>query len=123
MRIFKTKSFVRYAKKSGINDKALCDAIKRIERGIVDADLGGGIIKQRIPRDGQGRSSGFRTLIAVKTRDRAFFLYGFAKNEQDNIDDAELESLKEMALAWFSMSNDKIKRSLEEGLLQEVNYE
>lgn len=123
MRVFKTKWFARYAKRERIDDETLCEAIKRTERGIIDADLGGDIIKQRIAKDGQGRSKGYRTLIAYKCHKKAFFLYGFAKNERDNIDDDELESLKEMAIAWLKMTDQKIKHSLDNGLLQEVNYE
>lgn len=85
--------------------------------------MGGDLIKQRISRGGQGRSKGYRTLIAFRCRERAFFLYGFAKNERDNIDNDELESLKEMAMAWLKMDDRKIKRSLADGLLQEVNYD
>lgn len=66
MRIFKTKSFSRFAKRERINDAVLCEAIERAEKGILDADLGGNIIKQRIARKGQGRSKGYRILIAVR---------------------------------------------------------
>ena len=65
-------------------DRSLRDAVERAERGLVDADLGGGIIKQRVARTGQGRSGGYRLLIAYRSGDRAVFLYGFGKNERDN---------------------------------------
>jgi hypothetical protein len=83
VRIFKTKWFVRYARHEQIGDDGLRHAIERAERGIVDGDLGGGVIKQRVPRQGQGRSRGYRFLIAYRAGDRAVFLYGFAKNERD----------------------------------------
>lgn len=123
MRIFKTKWFTRYAAKTDIDDESLVEAVERANSGLVDAKLGGNVIKLRIPRKGQGRSSGYRTLIAYHKNKRAIFLYGFAKNERENIDDIQLESLKEMALAWLKLEEKKINSSLNEGLLQEVIYD
>jgi hypothetical protein len=87
VRVFKTKWFVRYARRERIEDSALCSAIERAEGGIVDADLGGGVIKQRVARPGQGRSGGYRVLIAYRFGDRSVFLYGFAMNERENIEE------------------------------------
>jgi hypothetical protein len=84
LRIFKTKWFVRYARHERISDTSLSNAIERAGRGIIDGDLGCGVIKQRVARTGQGRSGGYRLLIAYRAGDRAIFLYGFAKNERDN---------------------------------------
>lgn len=78
MRIFKTRWMARIARKAGIDDALLVEAIDRAERGLIDADLGGGVIKQRVGRSGQGRSGGYRTLIAFRFGDLAFFIYGFA---------------------------------------------
>jgi hypothetical protein len=122
LRIFKSKWFARYAKQEKINDASLCEAIERAERGIIDADLGGHVFKQRIAREGQGRSSGYRTLIAYRSQKRAVFLYGFAKNERDNIDENELITLKEIAAGWLKATDQEIKRSLDSSLLQEVKY-
>lgn len=123
MRIFKTKWFGRFAKKEKIDDTALIEAIERAECGLIDADLGSFLIKQRIAKEGQGRSKGYRTLIAHKYKNRAVFLYGFAKNERDNIDDNELMSLKDIAISSLNMSEQDMKRALEEGRLQEVKYD
>ncbi|MBI1208027.1 MAG: type II toxin-antitoxin system RelE/ParE family toxin, partial [Azospirillum sp.] len=90
MRIFKTRWLVRFARRERIADDSLKEAIARAARGLVDADLGGGIIKQRVARAGQGRSAGYRMLIAYRAEDRAVFLYGFAKHERDNIGPDEL---------------------------------
>lgn len=120
MRVFKTKWFARYAQRVHIDDNSLKEAIERAESGLIDAELGGNMIKLRIVRKGQGRSSGYRTLIAYHKNNRAVFLYGFSKNERDNIDDDELESLKDMAAAWLKLNEKKIRDSLSEGLLQEV---
>jgi hypothetical protein len=80
MRIFKNKAFVRFARKSAISDAMLCQAIRDADRGLIGANLGGGVIKQRIARSGEGKSGGFRTLIVFRTRERAFFVHGFPKN-------------------------------------------
>jgi hypothetical protein len=66
VKVFKTKWFVRYARQSNIQNKNLCEAIERAEQGLVEADLGGGVIKQRVARAGQGRSGGFRVIIAYR---------------------------------------------------------
>src|SRR3954465_11806237 len=83
-RIFKTKWLVRYVRRERIADRSLTEAIERAGRGLIDPDLGGGIIKQRVARSGQGRSGGYRMLIAYRAGARAVFLYAFAKNEREN---------------------------------------
>ena len=122
-RIFKTKWFARYARREKIADANLREAVSRARRGLVDADLGGGLIKQRVARKGQGRSGGYRMLIAFRAAYRAVFLFGFAKNERDNIDGDELATLKEIAAVWLSADTAKIERAIAEGLLVEVKYE
>ena len=104
----KTKNFARFARREGIEDDALCEAISRAERGLVDADLGGGVVKQRIPRPGQGRFGGFRTIVLYRTEDRAVFVDGFAKSDQDNIDDDDLERFQKLvdAGAWIEVECD-----------------
>lgn len=102
MQIFKTKWMARFARSEGIVDKSFREAIRRAELGIVDADLGGGLIKQRVARQGQGRSGGYRMLIAYQVKDRAVFLYGFAKNERDNIEADELVTAREIAANWLA---------------------
>jgi hypothetical protein len=123
LRVFKTKSFGRFARSHRISDASLCDAIRRAERGLVDADLGGGVIKQRVARPGQGRSGGFRTLIAYRAKARSVFLFGFAKNERDNVDDNELTTLREIAKVWFAADVRGLARAIAEGLIQEVRYD
>ena len=89
MKVFKTKWFVRFARRERISNRSLCEAIWRAERGLVDADLGGRIIKQRIAWRGQGRSGAYRVLVAYRPDARAVFLYGFAKNERENVEEDE----------------------------------
>jgi hypothetical protein len=120
---FKTKWLARFARHEGITDKSLGEAIERAERGLIDADLGGGLIKQRVARPGQGRSGGYRTIVAYRAQGRAVFLYGFAKNERDNIDPDQLLSLREIAAAWLAADAAKIQQALNEGALQEVQHD
>lgn len=81
MRIFKNAWFCRFARRKKIKDAVLIEAIARAERGLIDAELGGGIIKQRLARPGQGRSGGYRSIIIFQKGQRAFFVYGFAKSD------------------------------------------
>ena len=122
MRIFQTEWFVRFARKEKIEVARLREAIIRAERGNVDADLGGNLIKQRIARRGEGRSGGFRTLIAFHNQTRSIFLYGFAKNEKENIDEEELDSLKKLAIRLLSFSESELEQALTAKELIEVLY-
>jgi hypothetical protein len=123
VRIFKTKWFMRYARRARIGDHGLCEAIERAEKGLVDADLGGGVIKQRVARPGQGRSGGYRLLVAYRAGDRAVFLYGFAKNERDNIEGDELASLREIAAGWLESNDKGLEDAIEGRFLEEVSYD
>lgn len=120
MRVFKTKWLGRWARRERIADRSLRKAIERAERGLVDAELGGGIIKQRVARAGQGRSGGYRMLVAYRTGHRAVFLYAFAKRERENIDADELLTLREIGAAWLAADPRRITQAIEEGALQEV---
>ena len=120
MRIFKTKWVSRFVRRERINDASLKEAIERAERGIIDADLGGGLIKQRVARPGQGRSGGFRMIVAYRTENRAFFLYGFAKNERENIDDDELQTLRDIAADLLTQGDHVLDEAVRDGKLQEV---
>jgi hypothetical protein len=121
MRIFKTKGLARFARRQGITDRSLNEAIERASDGLVDADLGGGVIKQRVARTGEGRRGGYRTLIAYRSGTAAVFMFGFAKNERDNIDSRELATLQMVAAQWFS-EPDKIARDARAGILIEVKH-
>jgi hypothetical protein len=120
MRIFKNKAFTRFARKAGINDASLCKAVKDAENGLLDADLGGGVIKQRVARSGGGKSGGFRTLILFRMGSRAFFVHGFAKNEQANIDDDDLETLRDLAEIMLHYDEVAISAALANNTLIEV---
>jgi hypothetical protein len=120
LRIFKTKWFARFARNERIPDRSLVEAVKRARRGLVDADLGGGVIKQRIARPGQGRSGGYRVLMAYRQGVRGVFLYGFAKSERANIEDDELATARDIAKGWLQAGERQIADAIERGLIQEV---
>ena len=121
MRIFKTKGVGRFARRERITDASLKEAIERAERGIIDADLGGGLIKQRVARAGQGRSGGFRMIVAYRVAGRAVFLSGFAKNDRDNMDDDELAEFRIVGAIWLEASDEQVRKSLDDGILQELD--
>jgi hypothetical protein len=123
MRIFKTRWVARFARRERISDRSLRDAIDRAERGIIDADLGGGLIKQRVARSGQGRSGGYRMLLAYRAADRAVFLYGFAKSERENVDSDQLFELRKIASGWLEETVERIEQALEEDRLEEIYVE
>jgi hypothetical protein len=93
----------------------------RAERGLVDADLGGGLIKQRVARPGQGRSGGFRTLIAYRRGVRGVFVYGFAKSERSNIGPGELAFWRKIAQAILAMVHTEMARAVAAGEIVEVD--
>ncbi len=120
MRIFRTKAFTRFVDKAGITDLALCGSIRDAERGLIASDLGGGVIKQRIARPGQGKSGGYRTLIVFRAGKRAFFIHGFAKSEKDNIERDELVALRKLAVELLSYHDKTIAHVITTGTLVEV---
>jgi hypothetical protein len=120
VRIFKTKLFAKFARRERIADPALTDAVERAGKGQVDAELGGGVIKQRVARVGQGRSGGYRTLIAYRSESISVFMFGFAKNEMDNIDDKQLATLQNAAATWLKANEAQIAKALADGGLLEV---
>jgi hypothetical protein len=120
VRVFKSKEFARFTRSERISDRLLCDAIERADRGLIDADLGAGLIKQRVPRPGQGRSSGFRTLIVYRASERSVFVYGFAKNERDNIGDKEQQYWRRVAGALLGMDEAEIANAVSAGELMEI---
>ena len=119
MRVFKTKSLARFANRERIGDTGLTEAIARAERGLVDADLTGGLIKQRIARQGSGRRGGYRALVAFRKGDLAVFMFGFAKNDRDNIGPDELTALRLIGRQWLG-DDSKIVKDLAAGILIEV---
>jgi hypothetical protein len=107
VRIFMTRTFAKFARKERISNQALIDAIRAAEIR-PDADLGGGIIKQRIARMNQGKSGGYRTLVIYKVGELAVFVFGFAKSKRDNISHEDLVWLQKLAPPYLELGSDQI---------------
>jgi hypothetical protein len=120
VRTFRTKAFTRFAGKAGITDEMLCRSVTDANQGLIAADLGGGVIKQRIARPGHGKSGGFRTLIVFRAGARAVFVHGFAKKEKDNISKDELLALRKLAGELLAYDDEVLARVLAVGALVEV---
>jgi hypothetical protein len=123
VRIFKSRWFQRFAGKEGIADAALREAVARAEKGQIDADLGGDVIKQRIARPGQGKSRGYRTIIFFRHGDKAFFEYGFSKSQRANINDDEEAQFKEAAKRVLALTEKQLAELLKRGDFVEVRSE
>ncbi|WP_386689975.1 type II toxin-antitoxin system RelE/ParE family toxin [Lonepinella sp. MS14437] len=120
MRLFKTKSFAAFANKKGIDDSVLIDAVERAEKGLIDADLGGNVIKQRIAKQGQGRSSGYRALIFYKIGQKYFFASIFEKNNRENITKEELSELKKLAKIYLHYSDETLAHYIKQQAIIEI---
>ncbi len=110
IKIFVTRHFDRAARKAGLDDGVLLDAVMRAERGLVDANLGHCLIKQRIARPGQGRSGGYRTIIVYRKGDLAVFIFAYSKADQDNLSDRERVSLQSFAESFARFSPAEIEQ-------------
>ena len=121
MAIYQTRWFDRWARKQGLSVTSLCVAVQAMSTGMFDADLGGGLFKKRIARPGQGKSGGFRTLVATNKGNRWIFLFGFPKNERSNIDQAEEEALKKLAAHLLSLTAQALGEAQGAGELMEVD--
>ena len=121
MAIYKTRWFDRWARKQNLSTRALCEAVREMEAGLYEADLGGGLLKKRIARPGHGKSGGFRTLVATNKGNRWFFVFGFPKNERGNIDKDEELALKKLATALLTMMPQSLVKAQKANELIEVN--
>jgi len=120
LRVFATKEFARFARKERIGSSQLCEAVSRAGQGLIDADLGRGMIKQRVARQGQGRSGGYRTIIAFRSGDRSIFMYGFAKNSKANLSADEFEVYRRLATIFLGADAAMLQRLIAVGELEEV---
>ena len=120
MRVFKIKSFARFARKEGISDTKLADALLEIENGLNVVDLGSGLVKKRVARAGGGKREGYRTVIAYREGIRSVFLYGFPKNEKANLSELELDTLKRLAKIHLRLSDADMDKALKDGEIMEV---
>ena len=122
MSIYKTRSFARWVKREGLADRDLCDAVVAIQKGLIDARLGGGLIKKRVARSGHGKRGGYRVILASNLGDRWVFMFGFAKNERENINDDELRLMKRLASAFLEMDDRMLRQALTSGEILEIHH-
>ena len=116
LRIFANKPFMRFARKFGASDEILCEAHNRGP----DADLGGGVYKFRLAREGEGERGGARTIVAMKEGERIVMMFGFEKKDQANIDAKELKGFKKLAAIYLKLTDDQLNRLLKHGELTEI---
>ena len=122
-RVFKTRYFCRWMRKTELTDSTLCSAVEEMARGLIDADFGGGVVKKRGGLAGRGKRGGARTLVATNKGNRWFFVYGFEKNDRANIADDELEALQEIAAQLLARKGRQLDDAVEDGSLQEICHD
>ena len=122
-RIFKTKHFSRWMRKTELTDQSLIKAVEEMVLGLIDADLGGYVVKKRVGLAGRGKRGGARTLVATNKGNRWFFVFGFEKNERATIAVDELEALQEIAVDLLARTGPELDKSVKEGLLQEIRHD
>jgi hypothetical protein len=120
MHQLKTRVFQRWQKKSGITDAALLVALAEMQAGLIDADLGGGVVKKRVALAGRGKSGGARTLLATNKASRWVFVYGFEKNQRANITPSELETIQIVAGGLLALNDQEIEAAVGDGALLEI---
>jgi len=123
MQIFQTKWFARWAAKEGLSEQTLRNAVSEMEQGLIDAHLGGHVVKKRVGLGGRGKSGGVRTILAFQVKNKAFFWYGFTKNQRDNISDKELQGLKLLAANLLGYDRKALDRAIRAQELVEVSDE
>jgi hypothetical protein len=120
MRVFKNKMFFKWAKSEGLTDSTLIKAAKEIDQGLIDASLGSNLVKKRVARIGQGKRGGFRTIVVFKKSYRTIFVYGFPKNQRDNIHEKEERALKKLAQNLLDAPENELQDMIANGNLYEV---
>ena len=118
-----TRHFGRWTRKTGLTEATLCKAVAEMEQGLIDADLGGGVVKKRVALPGRGKSGGARTLVATNRGGRWFFVFGFEKNERDNISARELQALQAIAADLLKLAAGDLDAQVETGALQEICHD
>ena len=119
-RVFKTRHFSRWMRKTELTDSSLCAAVLEMAQGLIDADLGGGVVKKRVGWAGRGKRGGARTLVATNKGNRWFFLFGFEKNDRTNISAEEKEALQSIAQELLARTGKDLDAQVEDGTLQEI---
>lgn len=123
MDILKRKDFARWQAGEKLSDAALCKAVKEMEDGLIDADLGGLLYKKRLARPGSGKSGGYRTLLSAWLGQRYVFLLGFSKSDKTNITHDEKKALQFAGKVFLELSGQGLSKALKSGVLLEVHCE
>ncbi|MGN6701933.1 MAG: type II toxin-antitoxin system RelE/ParE family toxin [Burkholderiaceae bacterium] len=123
MCILKRKDFARWQAGEKLSDTALCKAVKEMEGGLIDADLGGFLYKKRIARLGGGKSGGYRTLLSARIGSRYVFLHGFPKSDKANITQDEKRALQYAGKVFLELSREALTKALQVEVLSEVHCE
>ena len=123
MLVVMLRSFARWLRSEQLDGAVINDLVERLERGLIDADLGGGLVKQRIARPGQGRSGGFRTILAYRSGDRIVLFFGYAKSRRANLSKHELQTYRLLAASYLALSLDGLRKAVRTGELIEVPYD
>lgn len=122
-RVFKTRHFSRWMRKSEFTDQALCAAVGEMVAGLIDAELGGDVLKKRVGLPGRGKRGGVRTLVATRKGNRWFFVFGFEKSERANITPTELDALQTLASSLLALTAAQLDTAVEDGTLQEICHD
>ena len=122
-RVFKTRQFAKWMRKTDLTDEALCLAVSEMLGGLVDADLGGDVLKKRVALPGRGKRGGARTLVATRRASRWFFVFGFEKSEKANVTSTELEALQWLAKQLLDLTGRQLEVAVKDGSLQEICHE
>ncbi len=118
-----TRYFSRWLGKTDLSIERLCRAVEEMERGLIDANLGGGILKKRVASAGRGKRGSTRTLVATNRVNRWFFVFGFEKSDRDNITTKELSALKTLASDLLRLGVPELSAAVAAKTLQEICHE
>lgn len=123
MRVFAIRRFDKWAKKNDLSVEDILKAVREIESGLVDADLGRKLFKKRIATKGRGKRQSARTLLTYQKNDKSFFLLGFDKGKRENITDDEKADLQKLGLIFLEYTDQQLLKALEKGALIEYKGE
>jgi len=122
-RVFKTRHFARWMRKTDLSSENLCEGASEMQNGLIDADLGGSVVKKRVALPGRGKRSGARVLVGTNRGSKWFFIFGFEKNQQSNLENMELKVLQDVARDLLSLGSIELDSQLRSGSLQEICHE
>jgi hypothetical protein len=120
LRIFAIKQFYKWAQGNELTDNLLRVAVAEIDKGIVDANLGGNLYKKRVATKGRGKSGSVRTLLAYSAHKRTFFLYAFEKSDRDNISQKDKLALQRLGKSYLALTEAELIPRLKNKAIIEI---